>query len=470
MKSPSGGLAPDASNMEHDSLPASNTLCSDGHEYAIASQGVLGNEFFLMPSSGRSGLVVRKSKKMSSLLSRLLGESCRKLGSERLTAKSATDHERRLRLALVSADVSYAAATDLAKRVVDCARGVRSRNPTSISESLVAVLTEYLTPTHQSRTLGGRIALIGANGAGKTTTCAKLAKLLAASSRVAVVACDLSRPAASEQLETMASKIPVDFFTLVGQTPKIRKELLANLENYDHVIFDTAGQQDTVSIVDSGLPSFMTATRPDWKILVCDSAAGQQALSLASYLQPLGIDGCILTKTDGDALGGAALSLVAATSRPILYCGTGECIDDLEVFCPERMAGRIMGKGDLAALANQVKKSEVRIPSGDGFDFNSMLTMTAAVRNMGGLGWMSKVLPGKLGNLASQCSDSSSLGRVEAIILSMSPQERCTPHLLQEPSRISRIAAGSGQSESEVLELVNRLELFKGVLEQGGLG
>jgi signal recognition particle subunit SRP54 len=228
------------------------------------------------------------------------------------------------------------------------------------------------------------------------------------------------------------------------------------------VIFDTAGVQDTVPLVESSLPDLVRYASPEWKVLVCDAAGGQQVSALAEYLSPLGLDGCVLTKTDGDALGGAALTMVSVSGRPILFVGTGEGVGDLEVFSPEGMASRIMGQGDLATLASRAKEVAPSVKLEGKFDFNSMLGMFSAVRAMGGISWVAKMMPGTVGRKAD--SAASGLARIEAIVLSMSAEERSNPGLLSESSRIFRIAHGSGQAEGTVRELVNRLESFRLIL------
>lgn len=400
---------------------------------------------------------------MGSVLSRLMEESCRKIATKRLTGKTAADQERHLRVALVAADVSYGVARDLSARVIREALSAKSRCPREMSRLFVVAITDSLSRPIPDREFGGRIMLLGPNGAGKTTTAAKLAMRLSSTGTVAVVACDHVRAAASEQLCAMAKRTGASFFSLPrGPVGPALERLAKDLESHRHVIFDTAGVQDTVPLVESSLPNLVRYASPEWKVLVCDAAGGQQVSALAEYLSPLGLDGCVLTKTDGDALGGAALTMVSVSGRPILFVGTGEGVGDLEVFSPEGMASRIMGQGDLATLASRAKEVAPSVKLEGKFDFNSMLGMFSAVRAMGGISWVAKMMPGTVGRKAD--SAASGLARIEAIVLSMSAEERSNPGLLSESSRIFRIAHGSGQAEGTVRELVNRLESFRLIL------
>lgn len=404
---------------------------------------------------------------MSSMLSRLMEESCRKLAGARLTSRAAADQERHLRIALVSADVSFAAARSLANKAVQAARSSKSRSPEVLARHLVEILEGALSRPHPSRPFGGRVMLVGPNGAGKTTTAAKLAKRLASTGKVAVLACDHVRPAASEQLEAMSVRAGASFFKLPqGCASRALTSLSGDISGYDHLIFDTAGVQDMVPLEGSPLEDLARAAAPEWKVLVCDASGGQQVANLAEYLSPLGLDASILAKADGDAMGGAALTMVSVTNRPILFVGTGEGVDDLEDFSPIGMASRIMGQGDLASIAARARKVAPSVTLEGKFDFNSMLGMFSAVRSMGGISWVAEMMPGHIGRMAGEAS--SGLSRVEAIILSMSCAERSNPSLLESPSRILRVARGSGQHEGTVRELVNRLESFSSVLPRLG--
>lgn len=404
---------------------------------------------------------------MSSMLARLMEESCQKLSSGRLTKKSASSHERLLRAALVSADVSFAVAKSLASKTVTAALGEQTRSKEGLSRTFVGLLEENLSRPHPPRQFGGRIVLVGANGAGKTTTAAKMARVLSRTGKVAVVACDHVRAAAAEQLEAMSSQSGSTFLALPkGSIAKSMKALSPVLEAYDHVIFDTSGVQDLVPLEETTLPDIVKFSSPDWRVLVCDAAGGQQIAALAEYLSPLALDASVLTKSDGDSLGGAALTIVSTTNRPILFVGTGERVEDLEDFSPRGMASRIMGQGDLASLARRAQEvsqeSSQEIPVDGKFDFNSMLAMFSAVQSMGGMAWVAKMMPGGIGKIAGNAAEG--LARVEAIVLSMSHAERSNPRLLSDSSRISRIARGCGQREGSVLELVNRLESFSSTL------
>lgn len=403
---------------------------------------------------------------MGTVFSELMEKSCKKLGSLRLTKKSALEQERMIRAALVSSDIAYGAAAKLSKKIVSSALASQGEPGSDLSSVFVKIIEQSLSRPMPPRPFGGRVVLFGPNGAGKTTTAAKIAKLLSARGRVAVVACDHVRPAAAVQLEKMASISSASFFELPkGDVRSSLESLAGNLSGYDHVIFDTAGVQDLVPLDSSPLPEVVRFVRPSWKLMVCDAAGGQQVCALAGYLSPLGIDASVITKTDGDAMGGAALTVVEVTDRPIVFVGTGEKPDDLEEFSPARMASRIMGRGDLAAIASRARKVGAEIPNCGKFDFDSMLGMFSAVRAMGGASWVAKMMPGTIGRMAERASDG--MDRAESIIFSMSRQERKNPSLLSERSRVSRIAAGCGQDEGAVRELVNRLELFGSVMSPG---
>jgi len=397
---------------------------------------------------------------MDSLLSKLMIESCDIFSQARLTKKTISVHERRLRNALVQADVSFPAAKSVASAAVRLAAERSASNDQNLSSAFVNLLKDLLSRPVPERPLEGVLLMVGPNGAGKTTTTAKLAKRLSRRGSTAVVACDICRPAAREQLQKMVEGGDVKFYAVDPKSPRLSLSgMLPELKKFRAVLLDTSGKQDNADADFEELSWISSEVSPDWTLLVCDASGGQQVSSLAKFFLPLGIDAAVLTKMDGDALGGAAISIIWEIDRPILFCGTGERVDDLDMFDPVRMAGRIMGKGDLATLAERAAREEsiAALPVGR-LDFNSMLSITCAIRGMGGLSWVTKMLPK---NFVCGAGDASSgMARIEAMIMSMTTEERSKPYLFEDPSRISRVALGSGQDEGAVRELIGRLDML----------
>jgi signal recognition particle subunit SRP54 len=393
-------------------------------------------------------------------------ESCKTLSASRLTKKSLPIHEKRLRNALLEADVTLSVANTIARRAIDLVNQKSTRaTPAQLSAAFIELLKDILHRPLPRQIGPSKIMMVGPNGAGKTTSTAKLARFLSARGSVAVVACDLCRPAALAQLQKMVENAPADFYALDPARPAESLSLLLPVVgSYKSVIFDTAGKQDNSTADFEELSKISAVTKPDWKLLVCDASGGQQISSLAKFFMPLGIDASILTKTDGDALGGAALSMVCETGRPIIFCGTGERLEDFEEFDAARMAARIMGRGDLAAIAARAELQEsIRdIPDTGPLDFNTMLSLTTVIEGMGGMSWISRLLPGNMG--AGTIDASSGVHHIKAMIMSMTNAERANPALLECPSRIERIAAGSGFDEGSVKELAGRLKVFNQAL------
>ena len=328
--------------------------------------------------------------------------------------------------------------------------------------------------------------MAGLQGAGKTTTTAKLAgKFKAKGKKPLLVACDVYRPAAIEQLTINGNKQGVEVFSMgTGHNPvDIAKASIAHAKenNYNIVILDTAGRLHIDENMMDELINIKSEVNVDQTILVVDSMTGQDAVNVASsFNEKVGIDGVILTKLDGDTRGGAALSIKAVTGKPILYIGMGEKLSDLEQFYPDRMASRILGMGDVLTLiekaeaqidADKAKEMEAKIKKAE-FDFDDFLEYMGQIRNMGGIGSIMSMLPGmglggNMKNIQMPDEDEAeaNLKRTEAIIHSMTAKERKNPDILN-PSRKNRIARGAGVNISEVNRLVKQFEQMKKMMKQ----
>ncbi|MGA0846101.1 MAG: signal recognition particle protein, partial [Luteolibacter sp.] len=318
-----------------------------------------------------------------------------------------------------------------------------------------------------------RILVCGLNGAGKTTTSAKLAyRLKREGRRPLLIACDLYRPAAIDQLAALAKQVDVPCFTpAVGETDlvKVARESLewAEQQRGTVLIFDTAGRQEIDEPLILELKRLHTFLQPKETLLVADAATGQQAVSVAKQFdEAVGLTGIVLTKLDGDARGGAALSMRAVTGKPIKFVGEGEKIEQLSEFHPDRMADRILGMGDIVGMVEQVAakvdekdamRSMQRMQEGK-FDFTDFLQQMQMIRNLGPLDGLLGMLPG-FGKIKKQLAggamDTSKLKRTEAIVLSMTAQERRRPEIIKG-SRRRRIADGSGTSIMEVNQLIKQ--------------
>ena len=330
------------------------------------------------------------------------------------------------------------------------------------------------------------IMMAGLQGAGKTTTTAKLAgKFKAKGKKPLLVACDVYRPAAIEQLTINGNKQGVEVFSMgTGHNPvDIAKASIAHAKenNYNIVILDTAGRLHIDENMMDELINIKSEVNVDQTILVVDSMTGQDAVNVASsFNEKVGIDGVILTKLDGDTRGGAALSIKAVTGKPILYVGMGEKLSDLEQFYPDRMASRILGMGDVLTLiekaeaqidADKAKEMEAKIKKAE-FDFDDFLEYMGQIRNMGGIGSIMSMLPGmglggNMKNIQMPDEDEAeaNLKHTEAIIHSMTAKERKNPDILN-PSRKNRIARGAGVNISEVNRLVKQFEQMKKMMKQ----
>jgi signal recognition particle subunit SRP54 len=321
--------------------------------------------------------------------------------------------------------------------------------------------------------------IVGLNGSGKTTSSAKLARLLQKQGRSPrLVALDLQRPAAIHQLATLGKEIDVAVFTAGPGEADVQRAAAAALHDEkttDIDIFDTAGRQEIDEALIHELRELKEFLQPQETLLVVDAATGQQAVSVATHFNnALSITGIILTKLDGDARGGAALSMREVTRRPIKFVGTGEKVDQFEVFIPERLAGRILGMGDVVGL---VEKAAEAVEAEDAvrlerklrtasFDFNDFLAQFKMMRKMGPLENILGMLPG-MSNVQGLSIDEKQLKRTEAIVLSMTNEERARPDILNARRR-QRIARGSGCTVTEVNDLLRRFDQMRKMMKSAG--
>jgi len=408
-------------------------------------------------------------------------------GHGRISESNVNDALREVRLALLEADVHFKVAKDFVARVKDKALGHEVLRSVTPGQQIVKIFHDELTAL-----LGGdsvplnlgpqaRILVVGLNGAGKTTTCAKLAAYLKKQGRVPVlVACDLQRPAAIEQLATLAAQVGVPVFRPEPGEKNVLRAVRegmvwAKTQSCNVEIYDTAGRQDLDDSLIDELRKVKEAVQPNESLLVCDAATGQQAVSVAEkFHAAVGVTGLILTKLDGDARGGAALSLREVTGQPVKFAGTGEKVEAFEVFYPDRLAGRILGMGDVVSLVEKAAASfdvedatrlEQRMRSAQ-FDLNDFLEQFKMLRKMGPLENLLGLIPG-MDKMKSPGVDEKQMRRVEAIVLSMTPGERSRPDVLNARRR-QRIARGSGTTVSEVNNLLLRFQDMKKLMKSPG--
>ena len=408
-------------------------------------------------------------------------------GQGKISESNVTDALREVRLALLDADVHFQVAKDFISRVKEKALGEQVLRSITPGQQMVKIFHEELCAL-----LGGdaaslelskpaRILIVGLNGAGKTTSSAKLARLLKSQGRSPLlIASDLHRPAAIDQLAVLGSQIDVPVFRPQdGETDVLRSAQRA-LEWCDAAggnvqIFDTAGRQEIDSPLIDELKGLCDFLKPQEVLLVCDAATGQQAVSVAEHFHSaVGLTGLILTKLDGDARGGAALSLRSVTGRPIKFAGVGEKIDQFEVFHPDRLAGRILGMGDVVSLVeraseaiseDEARRMEEKLRTAS-FDLNDFLQQFKMIRRMGPLENILGMIPG-MDKIKDSSIDEKQLKRVEAIILSMTLQERARPDILNARRR-QRISRGSGVSVTEVNNLILRFNQMRKMMKNMG--
>jgi signal recognition particle subunit SRP54 len=409
---------------------------------------------------------------LSDRLQGALGD-LRKRGT--LDEESISRAMREIRLALLEADVSLEVVKEFTARVRERATGQDVLKSVTPGQQVVKIVHDELTAlmgTGDSRIVFTSkqptvILLAGLQGSGKTTAAAKLALLLRKDGKQpALVAADLQRPAAIEQLEQLGRQIQVPVYSEERSDPvrAVRDGLArAQADGRDTVILDTAGRLHVDEELMDELARVRKESKPHNVLLVLDSMTGQEAVRVAqSFQERVAFDGVVLTKLDGDARGGAALSVKAVTGRPIKLVSVGEKLDQLEYFHPDRMASRILGMGDVLSLVEKAEQAieedeqaamEARIRKGQ-FTFDDFLSAQRMLRKMGPLQGILKMLPGVGSQLKDVQVDERELKRVEAIVLSMTPQERSTPHLIDGKRRL-RIANGSGTNVQQVNRLLD---------------
>ena len=416
-------------------------------------------------------------------------------GKGRLSEADVKAALKEVKMALLEADVNFKVVKNFIKSVEERAIGQDVMSSLTPGQMVIKIVNEEMISLMGSETTeiklksGNEITVImmaGLQGAGKTTTTAKLAgKFKEKGKKPLLVACDVYRPAAIEQLTINGNKQEVEVFSMgTGHNPvDIAKASIAHAKdnNFNIVILDTAGRLHVDENMMEELINIKNEVEVDQTILVVDSMTGQDAVNVAaSFNEKVGIDGVILTKLDGDTRGGAALSIKAVTGKPILYVGMGEKLSDLEQFYPDRMASRILGMGDVLTLiekaeaqidADKAKEMEAKLKKAE-FDFDDFLEYMGQIRNMGGIGSIMSMLPGmglggNMKNLQMPDEDEAeaNLKRTEAIIQSMTAKERKNPDIIN-PSRKNRIARGAGVNISEVNRLIKQFEQMKKMMKQ----
>ncbi|MBS5343100.1 MAG: signal recognition particle protein [Clostridium sp.] len=416
-----------------------------------------------------------------------LANSFKRLKSKgKLTEADVREAMREVRLALLEADVNYKVAKDFTNTVTERAIGTQVMESLTPGQMVVKIVDEELT-----NLMGGEeariatppkpptiIMMVGLQGAGKTTHAAKLAKhFKSKGNRPMLVACDIYRPAAIKQLQVVGEQAGVPVFEKGNQAPvKTCEEAIRYAKDYGHdiMIIDTAGRLQIDEELMNELREIKEKIGPHEILLVVDSMTGQEAVNVAkTFDELLEINGVILTKLDGDTRGGAALSIRAVTGKPIKFVGVGEKLDNLEVFHPDRMASRILGMGDVLTLIEDAQNKIDEKAAEEAaqkilqnkFDLNDLLNQFAQVRKMGPLKSVISKLPGMDKQLKDVDVDDRQMDRMEAIILSMTEQERQKPDIIN-PSRKRRIAAGSGMKVEDVNRLLKQFGATQKLMRQ----
>ena len=402
-----------------------------------------------------------------------------------LNENDVTEAMREVRLALLEADVNYKVAKDFTNKVTERAIGAQVMESLTPAQMVIKIVNEELTALMGGT--GSRLAcashpptivmMCGLQGSGKTTHCAKIArKLKGEGHRPLLVACDVYRPAAIKQLQVVGEQVDVPVFQMgQGNPVEIAENAvkLAKDHGYDYVFLDTAGRLHIDEELMQELKNIKASVHPHEILLVVDAMTGQDAVTVAtSFDEALGIDGLVLTKMDGDTRGGAALSARAVTGKPIKFVGMGEKLDELDYFYPDRMASRILGMGDVLSLIEKAEQSidekkaaelEKKLRKNK-FDLNDLLDQLQQVRKMGSMKDLLSMLPGVGNKLRDVDIDERQFDRLQAIIRSMTPEERAKPEIIN-PSRKRRIAAGCGMQVEDVNKLLAQhrqmLKMFK---------
>ncbi len=419
------------------------------------------------------------TERLSGVFKKLRGKG--KLGEADIKAAM-----REVRMALLEADVNYKVAKDFCNQVSQRAMGQEVMESLTPAQQVVKIVNNELArlkggnkPQQLSiRNMGQTVLMMcGLQGNGKTTHAAKLGKYYKKlGRRPMLVACDIYRPAAIDQLRIVGEQAGVPVFEMGTEKPElIAQKAMAYARDHgnDIVILDTAGRLQIDDALMDELVRIKQAVQVDDTLLVVDAMAGQEAVNVAqTFSDKIGIDGVILTKTDGDTRGGAALSVLAVTGKPIYFQGIGEKLDDLEPFYPARMAGRILGMGDVLSLIEKAQAAQddkeaeetARRMMANKFDMNDMLAQFQQIKKMGGASALLSMLPGGAKIDADQL-DEKALPHIEAIIYSMTPEERAKPSIIN-PKRKRRIAAGSGRTVEEVNKLLRQYEMMQKMMKQ----
>jgi signal recognition particle subunit SRP54 len=419
------------------------------------------------------------SEKISGVIKRLKSKG-------KLSEKDVCEVMRQVRLALLEADVEYKIAKEFTDKLVERCVGKQVLESLTPSQNIIKIVNEELTQlmgeTYSNIKIASKpptiVMLCGLQGSGKTTHAVKLAlNQKKKMHRPLLVACDIYRPAAIDQLKILASKINVSVFELSNQNPvdiACKSVDFAKDQGFDLVIFDTAGRLQIDKELMAELDKIKEKTNPAEILLVVDSMTGQSAVNVAvSFNDLLDVSGVILTKLDGDARGGAALSIRKATGKPIKFIGTGEKLEDLEVFHPNRMASRILGMGDVLTLIeeaesrvdkNQIKEVTKNLLN-DKFDLNDLLLQLNQIKKLGPIKSILSKLPGIQKQTQTLNIDDKHLDRMQAIIYSMTSKERSSPNLLNS-SRKKRVASGSGTRVEDINKLLKAFESMKKFTKQ----
>lgn len=393
---------------------------------------------------------------------------------------------REIRIALLEADVNFQVVRDFINRVSEKASGEDILKGLNSTQQVIKIVNDELIAlmgsTHSKLAVADRpptiIMMCGLQGAGKTTMCGKLAGMLKKQNKkVMLAACDVYRPAAIKQLQVVGGKVNVPVFEEGQINPvKIAKDALdeAKRQGTDVLIIDTAGRLHIDEQLMEELQKIKAEVRPDEILLVVDSMTGQDAVNVAeTFNQKLDITGVIITKLDGDTRGGAALSIKAVTGKPIKFVGSGEKMEDIEPFYPDRMASRILGMGDVLTLIEKAQeafseeealKLQKKMKT-NSFTLQDYLNQLESVKKMGGIGKFMSMVPGLGGKVNEDDIDESKIIKTKAIILSMTPEERNNPDIIKA-SRRKRIAAGSGTSIQDVNQLLKQFDMSKEMMRR----
>lgn len=411
-------------------------------------------------------------------------------GKGKVNEADVKDMMREVRLALLEADVNFKVVKQFVKKVSERAVGQEVMKSLTPGQQVIKVVKEELTELmggEQSQIAAAKrpptvIMMVGLQGAGKTTTTGKLANLLRKkyNRKPMLAAADIYRPAAIKQLETLGKQLDMPVFSLGDQVSpvEIAKQSIAKAkeEHFDYVLIDTAGRLHIDGDLMEELKEIKESVQPDEIFLVVDAMTGQDAVNVAqSFNEQLNITGVVLTKLDGDTRGGAALSIRSVTEKPIKFVGMGEKMDALEPFHPERMASRILGMGDMLTLIEKAQASVDEEKAKEmeqkfrtmSFTFDDFLDQLGQVRKMGPLDEILKMMPGanKIKGMNNLQIDEKQIGRVEAIIRSMTKEEKGHPEVINAGRR-KRIAMGSGTSIQEVNRLLKQFEEMKKMMKQ----